>query len=155
MALLDLFLNYDIETWKAFLQERWLVLVLALVVLLIVIRVVKTVMKWAIVALIIVGVLFYSGYTLQDLNMDTVKSIGSQVTDRVKQEAVNAMAGEASQAAFTDNGDGSYTVTTDNLELKGKQGEDEVSVSFRGVTLGKWKIGEAIRSLIATAKSNG
>ncbi len=154
MALLDLILNYDIETWQAFLQERWLVLVAALAALLIVIRVVKTVVKWAIVSLIVLGVLFYSGYTLKDLNMDTVRTLGSQVTETVKREAVSAMAGEASQAAFTDNGDGTYTVTTDNLELTGKQGDNEVAVFFRGVSLGKWKIDEAVRSLIEAAKSN-
>jgi len=142
--------NYDTETWQTFLQDNWLVLALALVALFVVIRIVKTFVKWALVAVILVGVVMYSGYTLED-----VKSIGTKVTDSVKQEAVAAMVGEAKDATYKSNGDGTFTVKTSNLELTGKPGDAEVDVKFRGAKLGSLKIDDTIRTLIDTAKSNG
>ncbi|CAM4348613.1 hypothetical protein PATA110616_09455 [Paenibacillus tarimensis] len=148
-------LNYDWETWKLFFQEHWLILVAALVVLLIIIRLVKTVVKWALVAVIVIVVIIYSGYTLNDLNLDSITSIGTQVADSVKKEAVNAMAGEIKSASYTDNGDGTYTVKTDTLELTGAAGDNEVAVYYRGTSLGKWKVDDTIQSLIEQAKQNG
>ncbi|EFM08719.1 conserved hypothetical protein [Paenibacillus curdlanolyticus YK9] len=141
---------YDEQTWTTFFQDNWLVLVLALVALFVVIGIVRTIVKWALVAAIVIGVIAYSGYTLED-----VKSIGTKVTDSVKQEAIQAMAGEASAATYTSNGDGTFTVKTNNLELTGKPNDNEVEVKFRGAKIGTWKIDETIRTLIDTAKNNG
>ncbi|MBO7745179.1 hypothetical protein I8J29_13295 [Paenibacillus sp. MWE-103] len=141
--------NYDTDTWVQFFKDNWLMLVIALVVLFLVLRIVKTVVKWLIVVAILAGVVIYSGYSLED-----VKSIGTKVADGVKQEAISAMAGEAKDATYTDNGDGTFTVKTKNLELDGKPGDDEVEVSFRGTSLGKWKIDATIRTLIDQAKQN-
>ncbi|MBM7567420.1 hypothetical protein [Paenibacillus sacheonensis] len=141
--------NYDTDTWVQFLKDNWLFLVIALVVLLLVVRVVKTVVKWLIVVVILAGVVIYSGYSLED-----VKSIGTKVADSVKQEAVAAMAGEAKDATFTNNSDGTFTVRTKNLELDGTPGKGEVKVTFHGTSLGTWKIDTAIQSLIDQAKNN-
>ncbi|PWW07493.1 hypothetical protein DFQ01_102390 [Paenibacillus cellulosilyticus] len=140
---------YDTETWKTFFEDNWLILALALVALLVIIGIVRTVVKWALVAIIVIGVIAYSGYSLED-----VKSLGGKVADSVKQEAITAMAGEASEATYTKNNDGSFTVKTDNLELTGKANADEVEVKFRGTKIGSWKIDDTIRTLIDTAKSN-
>lgn len=141
--------NYDYDTWVKFFQDKWLFLVIALVVLLLVVRVVKTVVKWLIVVVILAGVVIYSGYSLDDL-----KSITTRVADSAKQEAISAMAGEAKDATFTNNGDGTFTVKTKNLQLDGKAGEKTVKVSFRGTSLGTWDIDPAIQSLIDQAKKN-
>ncbi|QHW30754.1 hypothetical protein GZH47_07720 [Paenibacillus rhizovicinus] len=141
--------NYDTDTWVQFFQDKWLILVIALVVLLLVVRVVKTVVKWLLVVAILAGVVVYSGYSLED-----VKSIGTKVADSVKQEAIAAMAGEAKDATFTYNDDGTFTVSTKNLELNGTPGDGEVKVSFRGTSLGTWKIDATIQSLIDQAKKN-
>ncbi|MFC4775561.1 hypothetical protein ACFO9Q_02035 [Paenibacillus sp. GCM10023252] len=141
--------SYDWNTWTVFFKEHWLVLVIALLVLFIVIRIVKTVVKWALAAVIIIGVVLYSGYTLDD-----VKEITGKVTEGLKQEAIDAMAGEMSEATFVNNADGTYTVKTKNLELSGVPGQNEVSVNFRGTPLGTWKIDETVRALIDTAKQN-
>ncbi|MBD3920183.1 hypothetical protein H8B09_15565 [Paenibacillus sp. PR3] len=140
---------YDTETWKTFFEDNWLVLALALVALFVIIGIVRTVVKWALVAIVVIGVIAYSGYSLED-----VKSLGDKVADSVKQEAITAMAGEASEATYTKNSDGSFTVKTDNLELTGKPNADEVEVKFRGTKIGSWKIDDTIRTLINTAKSN-
>ncbi|OXM13089.1 hypothetical protein [Paenibacillus herberti] len=136
-------LGYDLDTWKVFFEENWLVLAAGLVVLLLVIGIVKTVAKWALAAVIVVGLVLYSGYNLQDL-----RDLGGKVRD----QAVTAMAGEAAGAMYKDNGDGTYTVSTRNLELTGTKGEDKVSVSFKGAPLGTWSIDGTIRALIDGAK---
>ncbi|WP_138754736.1 hypothetical protein [Paenibacillus sinopodophylli] len=144
------FSTYDWDTWTAFFKEHWLVLIIALIVLLIIVRIVKTVIRWAIAAVIIIGIIVYSGYSMDDL-----KEIGTKVADTVKQEAVSAMAGEAKDATFVTNADGTFTVKTKNVELTGVPGENEVAVSFRGTELGKWKLDSAIQTLIDQAKQNG
>ncbi|GGF96724.1 hypothetical protein [Paenibacillus abyssi] len=150
-------MDYNWEMWSQFFQENWLVLLVALIVLFIVVRVVKTVIKWAIVAVIIIAIVVYSGYNLEDLenNFDEIKTMGSQVADTVKQEAIQAMVGEAEDAAYIQNDDGTFTITTNNLELNGKLGDNEVAVSYRGAPLGKWKIDETIQALIDQSKANG
>jgi hypothetical protein len=147
-------MKYDWETWSLFFQENWLMLLIALLVLLIVVKVVRTVIKWAIVAVIVIAVIAYSGYNLQDLNksLDDLRTIGSQVADTVKQEALQAMAGEADKAVYTNNGDGTHTVATPTLTLEWANGAEEVGVTYRGASLGKWKIDETVRNLIEQAK---
>ncbi|ACT03483.1 hypothetical protein [Paenibacillus sp. JDR-2] len=144
------FSGYDWNAWSTFLQDHWLVLVVALVVLLFIIRVVKTFVKWALVLVIVVGIVAYSGYTLDD-----VKSIGTQAIDSLKQEAVSAMAGEVDKATFTSNSDGTFTVKTENLEMTGVPGSGEVNVKFRGKSVGTMKIDSTIQALIDQAKANG
>jgi hypothetical protein len=148
-------LNYNWATWQAFFQEHWLVLVIAVIVLFIIIKVVKTILKWAIVAAILLGILVYSGYSLQNLSLDNLKSIGTQIADTAKKEAVTAMVGEAKEATYTKNDDGTFTAKTDNLEITGKIGDNEVSVSYRGAPLGKWKIDDTIQTFIGEAQRNG
>ncbi|WP_424766407.1 hypothetical protein [Paenibacillus sp. sgz302251] len=147
------FLNfsaYDLDTWTAFFKEHWLVLAIALVVLFLIIRIVKTVVKWAIVVVIVLGLVVYSGYTMDDL-----KEIGTKVADTVKQEAINAMVGEAEDATFVDNADGTFSVKTKNVELTGEPGVNEVELSFRGTSLGKWELDSTIQAFIDQAKQNG
>lgn len=144
------FSTYDLDTWTAFFKEHWLVLVIALIVLLLIVRIVKTFLKWAIVAAIVLGIVLYSGYSMDDL-----KEIGSKVADTVKQEAVNAMVGEAKDATFATNADGTFTVKTKNVELTGEPGANEVAISFRGTELGKWELDSTIQAFIDQAKQNG
>lgn len=145
--------NYDTETWVQFFKDKWLFLLIALIALFIIVRIVKTVIKWLVVVVIIAGVIVYSGYSLEDLK-SIGSTIGTKVAESVKEEAVTAMAGEAKDAKYTSNSDGTFTITTKNLELTGTPGGNEVKVSFRGTTLGTWKIDDAIQSLIDQAKKN-
>lgn len=143
----------DLETWKQFISENWYILVIALLALLLIIKIVKTVLKWALVAAIIIGVLLYSGYTLDDLNVDKLKSIGEQAAANLKREALEVLAGESTDAVYTADEDGSFTVRTDSLVIKGRIGEDEVTVTYHGAPLGRWKVDDTISSLINQAKA--
>jgi len=149
MDFLD-FSSYDWDTWLSFFQNNWIVIAIALIILFVVVRIVKTIVKWAIVAVIVIGLVVYSGYSMDDL-----KELGTKVTDTVKQEAVGALMGEAEEATYKTNADGTYTVTTKTIELNGKLGSDEVSVSFHGTPLGTWKIDGIVQDVIEQAKQKG
>ncbi|MFF3925758.1 hypothetical protein [Paenibacillus lactis] len=143
----------DTQVWMEFLKQNWLVIAIALIILFVVLNVVRTVIKWAIAVLIIVGLLVYSGISLDKIG-EVVTTVKDETIDTVKTEALNLMIKEAKEAKYTSNGDGTYSITAPNLELKGSAGSNEVEVTFRGVSVGKWDINDTIRGFINDAKNN-
>ena len=143
----------DPAVWSQFIRENWLVIVIALVLLFAVVNLVKTVLKWAIVIIIVVGLFIYSGVT-----MDQIGSAVNKVTDgtvsTLKSEAQEVMLKEAQDAVYTSGGDGTFTITTPNLEVKGSADEDKVEVIFRGVSLGKWSVTDTTKAFIDEARKN-
>jgi hypothetical protein len=75
--------------------------------------------------------------------------------DTVKQEAVTAMIGEAENAEYKVNEDGTFTVTTTNVELTGKAGENDVKVSLKGAPAITIPLDDAIKTFIEQAKQKG
>ncbi|MGG4091839.1 hypothetical protein [Paenibacillus lautus] len=143
----------DTQVWIEFLKQNWLVIAIALIILFIVLNVVRTVIKWALAVLIIVGLLVYSGISLDKIG-EVVTTVKEETVDTIKKEALNMMMKEAKEAKYTLNGDGTYSIKAPNLELKGSDGSEEVEVTFRGVSVGKWDINDTIQSFIDDAKSN-
>lgn len=143
----------DTQVWIEFLKQNWLVIAIALIILFIVLNVVKTVIKWALAVLIIVGLLVYSGISLDKIG-EVVTTVKEETVDTIKKEALNMMMKEAKEAKYTSNGEGTYSIKAPNLELKGSDGSEEVEVTFRGVSVGKWDINDTIQSFIDDAKSN-
>ncbi|MEK3784362.1 hypothetical protein [Paenibacillus sp. FSL R5-0810] len=143
----------DTQVWMEFLKQNWLVIAIALIILFVVLNVVRTVIKWAIAVLIIVGLLVYSGISLDKIG-EVVSTVKDETIDTVKTEALNLMIKEAKEAKYTSNGDGTYSITAPNLELKGSAGSNQVEVTFRGVSVGKWDMNDTIRSFINDAKNN-
>lgn len=137
------------EQWIELVKEHWVVFVLALIALFVVIKVVKTVIKWVLVIAIIGLVVLYSGLTMDDL-----KSVGSQVIDTVKEEALNVMINEMKDAQYRLNEDGTFTVVSNNIELTGEPGADAVTVTFKGQKVGSLRLDETIQNFIEQAKSN-
>jgi hypothetical protein len=156
-AMLGELFQADLETWKQFLTDRWYVLAIALVVVLLVIKIVKTVVKWLLVAVIVIGVLLYSGYSLEDLRVDKLKELGAQIKDQavstLTREVIEAMAGESSEAVYTAGEDGTFTVKSNSLVITGKIGESEVSITYLGAPLGRVKLDETITTFIDQAKA--
>ncbi|MNP56342.1 hypothetical protein D3C76_1510620 [compost metagenome] len=72
----------------------------------------------------------------------------------MKKEAQEVMLKEAQDAKYTSNGDGTFTITTPNIEVKGTTGEDKVEVTFRGVSLGKWSITDTTQTFIEEARKH-
>ncbi|TJY39813.1 hypothetical protein E5161_17880 [Cohnella pontilimi] len=137
------------EAWLQFLQDHWVVAVVAVLAIFVVSKVVKTVVKWVLIAAIVVGIVAYGGYSINDL-----QEVGSKVTSDLKDQAIKAMAGEADKARYRDNGDGTYTVETPNLQLSGVPNSGEVEVKFRGISLGKWNMEGAVRDLVVKARES-
>ncbi|MFB9273487.1 hypothetical protein [Cohnella cellulosilytica] len=141
-------MNLDTDVWLTFLQDNWIVIAVAILAILLVLKLVKTVLKWVLVAAIVIGIVTYSGITIDD-----IKEVGSKVSEEAKDQAIKAMAGEASAAVYTANADGSYTITTENLELAGVPNSGEVGVKFRGISLGTWKMEGEVRDFVVKARA--
>ncbi|GIP49309.1 hypothetical protein D3C76_46160 [compost metagenome] len=144
---------FDVQVWTEFLQENWLVIVVALVILFLVLNFVRTVVKWALVLVIAAFIIIYSGITMKDIG-DAVTTVKEQALDISKTEALNMMKNEAKEAELTQNSDGTFTITTPNLEVIGQAGSDKVKVSFRGVSLGEWSMNDTLEAFIQEAKRN-
>lgn len=143
----------DMNVWIEFIKQNWLVILIALVVLLVVLNVVKTVLKWLIVIVIVAGLLIYSGISMEQIQ-DAVMSVKDEAVDAMKSEAVKVMAQEAQEAKYSSNADGSFTITSPNLEVTGTAGSDKVKVSFKGVPLGEWSVSDTVGTFIDQAKSS-
>lgn len=146
-------MDLNVDVWIEFLKQNWLVIVVALVVLLLVLNFVKTVIKWALVAVIAAFIIIYSGISLKDIG-DAVTTVTDQAVDITKSEVLEMMKKEATEAEITQNGDGTFTIKTPNLEVTGNDGDGKVKVKFHGVALGEWKMNNTIEAFIQEAKRN-
>ncbi|MFC5469940.1 hypothetical protein ACFPPD_14495 [Cohnella suwonensis] len=145
-------MNYDTDAWVQFAQDHWVVIAVAIVAIFVVMKLVKTVVKWMLVAAIVIGIGAYGGYTIDDIQKEVTK-IGDKVTSEVKDQAIKAMAGEAAEATYADNADGSYSIKSTNLELTGVPNSGEVSVKFHGQSLGTWKMEGAVKEYVIQARA--
>ncbi|WP_322906784.1 ATPase [Paenibacillus campi] len=143
----------DWQVWSEFFRQNWLIILVALIILFLVINLVKTVIRWLIVIVIVIAVCVYSGVSFNQIQQ-TVTNVTDQTVGALRDQALNVMKDEAKDARFVQNADGTYTIKSDNIELKGKPGGDKVSVTFRGVPLGEWDINDTIQSVITQAKRN-
>ncbi|WP_232277386.1 ATPase [Paenibacillus sp. 481] len=141
------------EMWFEYLKENWLFFLIALIVLFVVVSFVKTMIKWALVVVIIAAVAVYGGFTWDDVNQ-VVTTVKDETVQKLKEQAIQAMVEEAEKAKFTANENGTYTISTSSLELTGKPNSGKVGVTFGGVSLGEWELNEAVREFIQTAKQN-
>ncbi|MFF2156472.1 hypothetical protein ACFVVQ_14235 [Paenibacillus chitinolyticus] len=136
------------DAWIAFFQERWLLILVAVIVLLVVVSLVKTVVKWLLV-IAIVGALVVYGANYKE----TLQSIGNAALTELSSQAVKAVQNEAKDATYTANPDGTYTAETKNVKIVGAPGSSEVSVTFMNQTF-KVKAEEAVRAFVEQAKKN-
>lgn len=137
-----------LDQLKLFAVDQWYVLLIAAIVLILIIKIVKTMVKWVLVLVIAAGIVFYgANYT------EAIKDVGGQILQYAKEEALQAMIGEAKEAQYSAESDGRFKVESRNVTIRGKVGEDEVEVTFKGQTV-KFKMDETIRSYIEQAKGN-
>ncbi|WP_188541802.1 hypothetical protein [Paenibacillus segetis] len=143
----------DVQVWIEFLKENWLVIVVALVVLFLILNFVKTVVKWALVLVIAAFIIIYSGISVKDLS-EAVSTVTDQAASIGKNEVLNVMKNEAKDAKLTQNSDGTFTITTPNLEVTGSKDSDKVKVTSHGISLGEWKVNDTVETFIQEAKKN-
>lgn len=141
------------EQLTVFLQDRWLVVVAAVIVLFIVIKIVKTVLKWVIVLAVIAGLIYY-GSTYSDKFKDFGENVAATAIGAVndlKEKAVQGLAGK--DAAYKDNGDGTYTITSGSIRLDGKTGSDKVRITIAGVSA-EFSLDDTLKRAIEAARTN-
>lgn len=153
-------MNFNTDAWMQFLQDHWVVVAIAILAIIVIMKVVKTVLKWILVIAIIIGIATYGGYSIDDMKdignkvSDELGTIGDKVSAELKDQAIKAMAGEASEATYTDNEDGSYSIKSTNIELTGIPNSGEVTVKFHGQSLGSWKMEGAVRDYVVQARAS-
>lgn len=146
-------IGMNMEVWIEFFKENWLVIVVSLVILLLVINFVRTVIKWVLVLIIAAFIIVYSGISLKDIS-SAVSSVTDQAVNLTKSEVLNMLKNEAKDAKWTQNADGTFTITTPNLEVNGTPGTDKVKISSHGIPLGEWSVNDTITGFIQEAKKN-
>ncbi|OAB46280.1 hypothetical protein [Paenibacillus glacialis] len=143
----------NVQVWTDFLQQNWLVIVIALVVLFVVLNLVKTMVKWVLAIVIVAGLLIYSGISLEKVG-EAVTTLKDETVDTVKSEAINMMLKETKDAKYTQNDEKMYTITTPNVSLNGEIGTGIVEVTFKGVSLGEWEVNDTMINFIEGVRSN-
>lgn len=145
----------EMDQLSTFVQDRWLVIVVAIVVLFLVIKIVKTVVKWVLVLAIVAALFYYGASYTDDLKelganaMATVKDAAASA----KEDALKALAGKDTK--YTLNADGTYTVTSGQVKLEGKANASEVGLYVAGKKIADIKLDDAVKALIEQAKKNG
>ncbi|MEK5408229.1 hypothetical protein MKX36_20140 [Paenibacillus sp. FSL W8-0439] len=148
----------DKNVWSEFLehnwqivQDNWLYILIGLVLLLVILKVVRTLIKWLIVIVVIAGLLIYSGISFEQVGK-VVTQAKDDAINKVQSEALNMMIKEGQNAKYTSNGDGTFTVTSSNLKVKGPFEGNKVKVWFQGMSLGEWSMSDTVKKYIESAK---
>jgi hypothetical protein len=140
------------DQWVVFLQDKWMLVIGAIVVLFLVMKLVKTFVKWVIVLAVIAFGLYYGSNYAGKLG-DLKTTVGNVVVGEAKQQLTNAIVGEGKNAEYKKNADGSFTVSTKNIKLEGKPGSDEAKVTFLGQSY-QVSINKTIQKFIDEAQQN-
>ena len=135
------------EQWIAFVQEKWWVILAAVVALMIVVSVVKTVLKWVLVLAIVAGVLVYGANYKEELT-----AMSGQMLEEAKDQAFQALVSGAFDAEYESNADGTFAVFTESVRVEGAEGSNEVTVFWKGVKVGTFQIDATIEAFLNEAK---
>ncbi|WP_068500705.1 hypothetical protein [Paenibacillus kribbensis] len=148
----------DKNVWTEFLQhnwqivqDNWLYILIGLVLLFVILNIVKTLVKWLIVIVVVAGLLIYSGISFEQVGK-VVTQAKDDAINKVQSEALNMMIKEGQNAKYTSNGDGTFSVTSSNLEVKGPFEGDKVKVWYQGMSLGEWSMSDTVKKYIESAK---
>ncbi|MEC0182125.1 hypothetical protein P4H61_11535 [Paenibacillus peoriae] len=148
----------DKNVWTEFLQhnwqivqDNWLYILIGLVLLFVILNIVKTLLKWLIVIVVVAGLLIYSGISFEQVGK-VVTQAKDDAINKVQSEALNMMIKEGQNAKYTSNGDGTFSVTSSNLEVKGPFEGDKVKVWYQGMSLGEWSMSDTVKKYIESAK---
>lgn len=82
------------DMWFEFIKQNWLIFLIALIVLFVIVSFVKTMVKWALVLVIIAAVAVYSGITWDNVNQ-VVTNVKDETVQKLKEQATQAMLDEA------------------------------------------------------------
>lgn len=145
------------EQWSAFLQDRWYLILLAVVILLLVVKLVKTAVKWLVILIVAAGVLVYGYQYKEDLKqlpgsippaIDALSNVDEQA--QLKDQAMVTLIEEVQNAVVEKKTDGTYTLKTNSLQISGSSSSEEVTVTLKGKTF-QMKMFPQLKDLIDQA----
>jgi hypothetical protein len=139
-------MDLSLEHLSSFVEEQWWVILIAALVLIVVIKVVKTLVKWLIVAIIVIALLVYG------MNYEPIREVVDTITEQSLDAAIQAIVGETGNATYTEGADNTFTVESNSIKLTGEIGADKVTIYFHGVKLGEVSMSKIIESYIDAAK---
>lgn len=137
------------EQWIAFVQEKWWIVLAAVVALAVVVSVVKTVVKWVLIVAIVGAVVLYGANYKEELT-----AVGDQLLEDAKEQAIQALVTQTLNADYEAESDGTFVVSTESVRVEGKEGSDEVTLYWNGVKVGTFAMDAAIQAALEQAKSN-
>jgi|HigsolmetaGSP11D_1036233.scaffolds.fasta_scaffold00240_10 hypothetical protein len=137
------------EHLSSFAEEQWWVILIAALVLIVVIKVVKTLVKWLIVAVILIALVVYG------MNYEPIREVVDTITETSLDAAFQAIVGETGNATYTEGADNTFTVESNSIKLTGTLGSDKVTIYFHGVKVGEVSMSKVIESYIEAAKGAG
>lgn len=141
-----------LETLLPFIQENWWVLVVALIVVLLIVKIVKTVIKWVLILLVVVGLsVFWVNYVPDDVK-DSINVVVEDVKDKGKAEAIKALT-TLSNPTYSVDAEGNYKVSNSDgtISLTGVVGENDAKLAVKGITFNV-QLDDALNKVIETAK---
>lgn len=141
---------------QAFVQDQWLLIAIVVVVFILVVKLVKTAIKWAIILVILAGVVVYGANykdTLTNIKDAVVENAGAAIADSIKDQAAKAIKNEAKDATYTANPDGTFTIKSKTIQVDGQAGSDTVKITIAGQSF-NMKAVDAVQDFIDAAKKN-
>lgn len=140
--------DFGVEALIAFAQENLIIIVVAIIAIILVISLVKTVLKWVIVAVVLIGILIY-GFNYDATHL---KAMTEKVLDYTKEEAIQLLIGDVNNAQYEQGSDGSFTIHGKNMKLEGKMGSNDVKLIVFSQTF-NLKMDETLQKFVDQVKS--
>lgn len=140
-------MDLSLDNLQAFAEEQWWVILIAVIALILIIKIVKTFVKWLIIIVIVLGVLYY-GFQYAPV-VETV----DEGLNAAQVAIFKAMTGEAEDSTYTLHEDGTFTIKSGTLRLEGELGSNIVEAHIGPLS---WDIpvDETVKLFIDTAKNS-
>lgn len=132
-----------LEAWFLFVKENFWGLLLVAVALIIVLSLVKTVVKWVILLLIVVGVYLYGANFVGN-----IQQLVQQAAQGTMEQASRLIVEEIKHADYKVDKEGNYTITSSKMTLSGRLGSNEAILEIIGQKI-PIQLDEALRTAIS------
>ena len=108
------------------LQEQWWLVLLAFVVIAIVMSIVKTFVKWIVMIAILLGLILY---------VYPDSEIAKETRAQIVEPGIRLLESKTGKINYEKQGDGSFVVTKNGVQIQGKPGDDQVKLTYLGQTI--------------------
>lgn len=133
--------------------QNYVTLIIGFVIVLGVISLIKSVVKWILTVLIVVGILIFAYNNMDDLK-DYENIASAQVLEDTKNTVLTDMLGSTKGWEYTEEKDGSYKLSKDKVSISGKLGEKEAKLSLNGFTV-SISVTEDLLALLTNLQKEG